>query len=148
MAGEFSGNAFFSRMKYANAKFQSTFVQVKTIKIPDIMKANILIILVFNLLSLCAFSQQKNITGPKAKNRKNWVGHNFNTQIILKNHDHKPVTGPKAKNSYSKKDDCDTYQFMPFERIIVTGPKFKNQQFKNSNPKKEDPSFFINYKIH
>lgn len=108
------------------------------------MKTNIITTLIFSLLSLGAFSQKKNITGPKAKNRKNWVGHNFNPQIILKNHDHKPVTGPKAKNSYRKEDNCDTYQFIPTKRTIVTGPKFKNQQFKKSNPKKEDPSFFIN----
>mgnify|MGYP006896875849 CR=1 FL=1 len=106
------------------------------------MKKYILITLVFSLISLLSFSQQKNITGPKAKNRKHWVGHNFNTQIILKIHDHNPVTGPKAKNSYGKKDDCDTYHFMPFERTIIEGPKFKNQNFKNSNTKKEDLSFF------
>lgn len=105
------------------------------------MKVNILTTLVFSLIGLFSFSQENIITGPKAKNRKNWAGHNFNTQIILKNHNHKPVTGPKAKNSYNKKDDCDTYQFIPSERTIVTGPKFKNQQFKNSNPRKEEPSF-------
>tara|TARA_R100000935_G_scaffold58886_1_gene99070 strand:- start:9349 stop:9588 length:240 start_codon:yes stop_codon:yes gene_type:complete len=76
------------------------------------MKKYILITLVFSLIGLLSFSQQKNITGPK------------------------------AKNSYGKKDDCDTYHFMPVERTIVKGPKFKNQHFKNLNTKKEDLSFF------
>lgn len=76
------------------------------------MKKYILITLVFSLIGLLSFSQQKNITGPK------------------------------AKNSYGKMDDCDTYQFMPFARTIVEGPEFKNQHFKNSITKKVDPSFF------
>lgn len=63
------------------------------------MKVNILITLVFSLISLVAFSQLKNLTSPK------------------------------AKNSYSKKHDCDTSQFIAFKRIIDTGSKLKCPQF-------------------
>ncbi|PTX43018.1 hypothetical protein C8P64_1542 [Christiangramia gaetbulicola] len=70
------------------------------------MKTNILTTLVISLLSLCAFSQQKNITGPK------------------------------AENSHRKKLDYDTYKFIPLERTIVTGSKLKSPQFYNSNPRK------------
>jgi len=87
---------------------------------------NILITFTFSLLSLISFSQEKHLSGPKAKNCKTWISQNLKTRILLKNHDHKLATGPSAKNNNRWADDCKIVQFVPQKRKIVQGPEAKN----------------------
>jgi hypothetical protein len=69
---------------------------------------------------------QHNLTGPRAKNRKQWDSTKKETVTMLKKHSHKPLTGPKAKNHKPWKDDCLSEPIVFRERNIVKGHRAKS----------------------